>query len=299
MKNCELLVLTSPPASGKTFWISALADVLEEKILVISPLRALADECRLKWGDRIDVMTPEEWMGKRKSSKTVIFDEFHLLFYWGDSFRPLLWEVFFALSEEADLVIALTATLPPKMEANVKTMEVHFERILWIDCGNQRLKTAPRVYVKAPSRKWVLMVMENQRRSSGVNLVFCRYRNEVSDVKDKLEESGFKCLTCVGGESKFMAKKLEISPAPDFIIATTVLSHGVNLPSIARIFFTYPVGNQDFWIQMVARGGRRGESYEVIALERPYGAWCPWKNLFQVLKMSLKSYLCPLNSFFN
>lgn len=74
----ELLLLTSPPASGKTFWIRSFAETLSDPILVISPLRALADECRKNWNEKIMVMTPEEWMKKKPFARVVIFDEFHL-----------------------------------------------------------------------------------------------------------------------------------------------------------------------------------------------------------------------------
>ena len=48
-KSQDLIILTSPPASGKTYWISKLQEVEKsDQLLVISPLRALADECREK-----------------------------------------------------------------------------------------------------------------------------------------------------------------------------------------------------------------------------------------------------------
>src|SRR5689334_4916886 len=103
----ELLVLTSPPASGKTFWIESFAETCDKKILVIAPLRALRDECAVKWGEKIIVMTPEEWLLKKITAEIVIFDEFHLHFYWGDAFRPNMWEVFYELSHMASLTILL------------------------------------------------------------------------------------------------------------------------------------------------------------------------------------------------
>ena len=76
LKSHDLIILTSPPASGKTYWISSLVNKLfPQKILVISPLRALADECRSKWEESVFVMTPEEWMSKKVYSEIVIFDE--------------------------------------------------------------------------------------------------------------------------------------------------------------------------------------------------------------------------------
>lgn len=286
----QLLIITSPPASGKTFWISQYNQSLKgQSILVISPLRALADECHEKWGNEIRVMTPEEWSSKKTFAGVVIFDEFHLNFYWGDSFRPLMWEVFYELSLMSHTVVLLTATFSGMMKKEVELYSSHFDSLLWLDYGNQILKFKPEHYVKVPSRSFVMRMIENEDKDSSVKLVFCEYREEVFEVERKLKRRGFNCLTCVGGESHYMKDKLRLNPSPDFIISTTVLSHGVNLPDIRKIFFLYEVGNIDFWIQMVARGGRRGESYSVFALERPYALpWKPVRNLMKVLWISLR-----------
>lgn len=288
MKHQDLILVTSPPASGKTYWIETFARAYPGKILVISPLRALADECRDKWKNTIEIMTPEEWLGKRTSCEVVIFDEFHLFFYWGDSFRHRMWEAFYDLSTSASLTILLTATLFQEMKDEITLFSTHFDSLFWIDHGNQILKYRPLRYIKAPSRKWVLKQIENEEENSSVKLIFCKYRNEVFEMERQLTKQGFSCLTCVGGESKFFKDKLKHRPQPDFIISTTVLSHGVNLPRIKKIFFLYQVNNIDFWIQMVARGGRRGESYEVFALEKPLNLkWSFWQNSIHVLWLTL------------
>lgn len=286
----DLILLTSPPASGKTYWISSLkAAFPDTPILVISPLRALADECREKWQDSIEVMTPEEWLGRSVTRKIVIFDEFHLFFYWGDTFRERMWECFFCLSQNAEEVFLLTATLSVGMKNEITLFSSQFDRIWWIDHGNQRLKTLPSLYVRAPSIQWMKSLIEAEEKDGTVKLIFCRYRQEVLDWEKRLNGLGHSTLTCLGGESHFMRLRLQKNPRPDFIISTTVLSHGVNLPSIGKIFFLYPVQNIDFWIQMVARGGRRGEAYQVYALESPFGIkWNWWTNLLAVSWISLK-----------
>jgi type I site-specific restriction endonuclease len=117
-------------------------------------------------------------------------------------------------------------------------------------------------------------------------------------LEKKLSELSFSYVSCIGGEAKFMANKLKLMPAPDFIISTTVLSHGVNLPQIAKVYFLYKVNNLDFWLQMVARGGRRGERFEVIALEKPYNLpWNHWRNFLKVFWMSNKRKFYPLINF--
>lgn len=286
----HLLILTSPPASGKTFWISKYKEILENQtILVISPLRALRDECHERWSDSMTVMTPEEWIGKKTFAEVVIFDEFHLYFYWGDTFRPLMWEVFYELASHAGFSILLTATLSEQMKEQVVQYNTQFDSLTWVDLGNQVLKYEPISYIKAPSRNWVMRLVEQEETGDVVRLIFCRYRNEVVEVEKHLVNRGYNCLTCIGGESKFMKDKLSLNPNPDFIISTTVLSHGVNLPDIKKIYFLYEVGNLDFWIQMVARGGRRGQAYSVVALERPYTlSWTPWRNLMNVIWLTLR-----------
>ena len=294
----DLIILTAPPASGKTYWISSLGLASSSHILVISPLRALADECHEKWGEKITVMTPEEWMIKKVPHEIVIFDEFHLFFYWGDTFRVLMWEAFFLLSQNASMTFLLTATFSREMQKIVEDYTCQFDQIIWIDRGNQQLKNLPTLYVRAYSRKWLESLIELQEVSESVRLIFCQYREEVGFWEKRLAHLGFSVVSCVGGEAREMKHKLAKNPRPDFIVSTTVLSHGVNLPSIKKIFFLYPVNNIDFWIQMVARGGRRGEGYEVFALENPRGIkWNSFTNLLAILlisfKMKLKQNLRP------
>ena len=156
MSSSNLLILTSPPASGKTYWIENFTKTLEKQVLVLSPLRALANECKSHWGSKVNVMTPEEWLKNKIYPEVVIFDEFHLLFYWGDTFRPLLWETFYEVVLEAKLVVLLTATFSQTMLEEMKGMKFHFDRLFWIDFGNQKLKFSPTKYVMAPGREWLL-----------------------------------------------------------------------------------------------------------------------------------------------
>lgn len=282
----DLLILTSPPASGKTFWIESFSEICAEKILVIAPLRALRDECAGKWGEKILVMTPEEWLVKKVHADIVIFDEFHLHFYWGDSFRPNMWEVFYELSSKSRLTILLTATLSQPMLQDISFFETQFDEIWWVNCGNQKLKYQPQKYIKAPNKHWLSQLIYCHQ-VKGVKLIFCQYREEVFEWETKLKAKGFTVWTCVGGEAQKMQSLVQFQEPPDFIVATTVLSHGVNLPSIACVYFLYPLDNIDFWIQMVARGGRRGEKFEVFALENPHGIMLSkWANTLALLRFS-------------
>lgn len=285
----DLLLLTAPPASGKTYLIQNLIQEWSEVPLLISPLRALANECLLRWGASCLVMTPEEWMKKKTRTRLLILDEFHLYFYWGDTFRPAMWEAFYEMVESAELVILMTATLTLEMQAEIKNFSCHFDQIHWLDHGNQQLKYHPTHYYQVYSSEWLENFILSSEWNKGVNLIFCAYREEVLRWEKKLKEKGYRVWTCVGGEAGLFSARVHTERPPQFIVATTVLSHGVNLPAISRIFFLYSVDNLDFWIQMVARGGRRGEDFEVYALENPSGIkWNKYLNALAILRLSLK-----------
>lgn len=287
--NKDLLIFTAPPASGKTHMISNLLKELRDAPLFLSPLRALANECLLKWGGSCTVMTPEEWLGKQPSHRVVIIDEFHLFFYWGDSFRPMMWEAFYGCLEKAELVILLTATLTPEMREEIQFFSSHFDTMVWLDHGNQMLKYRPQKYLKAPSVRWLEKFILEREVSPQVSLIFCGYRSEVLRWEKLLKAKGFRVWTCLGGEASLFSLRVQSERPPHFIVATTVLSHGVNLPQISRIYFLYQIKNLDFWIQMVARGGRRGESFEVFALENPSGIrFNKMLNWLAIKKLSLR-----------
>jgi superfamily II DNA helicase RecQ len=286
----DLILVTAPPASGKTYWMRRfVAEAGPDEVIFISPLRALADECKRFSPPELLVMTPEEWNVKKPERRIVIFDEFHLFFYWGDTFRERMWESFYELSLSARLVVLLTATVSDEMKQEVAGFSSHFDSVTWFDFGNRKLKFIPRKYVKAPHRQWLMKILENEPMGEGGRLVFCRYRDEVFRLEKHLSSIGFRCISCVGGESKFMQLRLQSMPHPDYIISTTVLSHGVNLPLIRKVFFLYETQNIDFWIQMVARGGRKGEEYEVFSLEQPPVSlkWNRFTNLINVIVYSV------------
>jgi len=268
MQSQEFIMLSSPPASGKTFWIESFATSFNEaKIIVISPLRALRNELLDKWGEAIQVMTPEEWLIKEEVFEVVIFDEIHLFFYWGDEFRERMWDCFYGLSSEAHLIIGLTATFPDWMQLELTKF---FSSYFWINFGNQELKYLPTSYLEVPSRDFIESVVFISEKGSQTSLIFCQYREEVLSWEKKLLAHGFSVVICLGGEASKMKERLQLTPTPHFIVATTVLSHGVNLPTISKVFFTYEVLEKDFWIQMVARGGRRGERFDVISLKNSH-----------------------------
>jgi superfamily II DNA or RNA helicase len=133
------------------------------------------------------------------------------------------------------------------------------------------------------------LILQSKPSRTGVTLIFCRYRQEVMKTTLDLRTRGRVVWSCIGGESAAFSERVRNEAPPEFIVSTTVLSHGVNLPKIVRIIFLDPVNSLDFWIQMVARGGRRGEKFDVYSLEKPVGIkWNRFTNFLAILQLSFK-----------
>lgn len=317
VKNLDgLTLLIAPPAWGKTQLLKKLFEEKQNYFVFISPLRALANEFyenikdqfqvlniermtdwkNLKKDDQIIIVTPELLTEHRLhflSQRTMILDEFHLYFYWGTSFREEMWRGLIDICTISKKIVALTATMS---ESNFSFMREQFknfeQEITIIDVGNQRLKNKPQKIVYLNSKEpttWKYFV--NLEQESTI-LLFCQFRNQVRKLEKYYQEQGVNVLSCLGGEASHFSQKLKLNPRPQLIISTTVLSHGVNLPRLDKIVFTYKVANEDFWIQMVGRGGRKGECFEVITYDQfMLNKWLKFRSFFTIMLVKAKYHL--------
>ena len=224
------------------------------------------------------ILTPETLTKKAYSflfsdkNVVAVFDEFHLFYEWGGDFRPLLWECFLDVSSFGTAVLGLSATIGEKlMHVLHHELILGFEKVYIIDVGNFTLKNRPqKVHYFLEYKKSDLKErfhFEMQKKKSETFLFFCQYREQVKEYYHLYRDLGYQVLYCLGGETHHFVEKLKKYPCPDCIFSTTALSHGVNLPALSKIFFNYKVKRLDFWIQMVGRGGRKGESFEVYTFD--------------------------------
>lgn len=307
------LVITAPPGWGKTYKLLEGIALSGKKVIFIFPLRALCDEVHessVKFGidalnikrrsdlvqlnkkiPQLIVSTPELIENYEEHFQDYIFilDEFHLFYYWGDSFRPKMINVFRNIISTQSPIILLTATL--KIDLKVRASQDlgnHYCDIYHIDFGNQKLKNSPSnklFYLKSMKN---LMDLDMKVAKKGTSLIFCKYRKEVGIRAKELRDSGYKVLSCVGGEASKFVEQLNSTTSIDYIVATSVVSHGVNLPKISHIYFTYEVDNIDFYLQMVGRGGRDGSSFTIHTFNTDY---FPRMDLLKgLLMIYLKSF---------
>lgn len=263
-------LLIAPPAWGKTQLLGQWLSQSNSRFLYISPLRALADEVQALWPE-LWVVVPEEivaldWesLGQESPDLVVIWDEVHLVKEWGESFRPLMLEAWFGFCLSGLRGVGLTATLTADVLCYLKASlsEAHTHLIVG-DAGNMQFKFPPQAWRVGDSAQLLFAL----NFTAGRTLIFCSSRQQVDQLVLHFSREQ-KTWGCKGGETKKFRERLERESPPEMIVATSCLSHGVNLPSVVRVV----VLSDEFpdWLahQMFTRGGRRGEAFEV---------WCPWK----------------------
>lgn len=298
----SFFLLLAPPAWGKTrLFHQWLADEARP-FLYISPLRALAEEVKRGVGQRpghvewkgtqslsewaapaeharVLVVTPEQlgelpWLqlAVLAPDAVVVWDEVHLIQLWGESFRERLLECWWGFSESGLCGVGLTATASEEFMLFLRaTWEGLGTTLILGDAGNYQFRWEPRRWLRGPEG-WLARVLEAST-PEGNTLVFVRHRHEVDQWVARLRAQGQAVVGCKGGETLAFSQSVSQLPCPVFIIATSCLSHGVNLPRLERVVLLYHEADPALFHQMVTRGGRRGEAFEV---------WHPWRREFGV-----------------
>ncbi|MFW5887766.1 MAG: DEAD/DEAH box helicase [Bacteriovoracia bacterium] len=293
-------LLIAPPAWGKTRLLLEIVNKYKKLIIFISPLRALSQELEHSLHEaQISVINPlsvkemqkrQEEINKLKDGFVIltyelaqffafekicklqnvvtVFDEFHLLSLWGSSFRPLMWEIFYKVADIKLPMLALSATIDKKMEKMIyEEFTLGLEHIYIINLGNNCLLYPPSQkfwFPKICKRWWRKKLWKRIKKlQQRTILVFCAYREEVKREFVYWQGQGINVLSCIGGETVQFQKQLKENPNPQLIIATSALGHGVNLPLLDSVFITYVEEHKELWLQMVGRGGRKKEKYDL------------------------------------
>lgn|GEM_PF-667133 len=226
--------------------------------------------------------------------KIFFIDEFHLIFKWGEIFRPMLLEFIYWISERKGVVIGLSGTLKNFKDGPWgKYIELGFENNFFFDFGDGELRFPPKAcHIISNTTfsflqcRWMILariLFSKDKIIEGTTLVFLPTRNLVDSWLEFFEKflklapfEKFKavhCLAVKGGEIGEFQKILG-SNQDDLvglqklriILSTSVLSHGVNLPPVRLVVIPYAVQDFEIWLQMVGRGGRDGGGHEVFSL---------------------------------
>jgi superfamily II DNA helicase RecQ len=221
-----------------------------------------------KQNKEVWVALPEEllhidWEGlqRHKPNLVVIWDEIHLVHLWGESFRHAFMECWYGFCLSGLAGVGLTATLIPETIDFLKqTICENHTHILIGDAGNFTYKNQPNLCLAGPN-EWLIELLTDDL--IGISLIFCQHRDAVDEMVKHLQQSGFVSWGCKGGETQQFQLRLQSEDLPQFIVATSCLSHGVNLPSLRRVILLDKSAPNWMVHQMRTRAGRRGDTFEV------------------------------------
>jgi ATP-dependent DNA helicase RecQ len=302
------LLLIAPPACGKTHYLTQLMrDYPKQKIIFLSPLRAIAEEmyqkveslqiaCQfLKPNQKIEqtqfyISTVELFKAEYLyaiQDAWVVFDEFHLIYLW-ENFRPQLTDLWRELVLAPQPLLLLSATISVSCLERLKTELLLNDRELWLaDYGNFKYKYHPRQHCLPHIQAMMLSMLKHVSEKEN-SLLFCNYRQQVKQISQQLESFEIPNYHCVGGEAAQFSQQLHERLA-HLVLATSVLSHGVNLPIIKHVYFLQKSESAELDLQMQTRGGRDGSGYNVyFILKYSPKAWLNYALLLGAILLKIK-----------
>lgn len=277
-------LLMAPMGWGKTRLIWEFVEDYD-RIIIVSPLRSILEDLKERdcvvdnISEKGVFLTTVESFSKKdldfalESNSLFVLDEFHLFYEWGETFRPRLLEFLYRLSSSNAKVIGLSATITDDLYRVIeRDVENNFKHFCILNIGNFQKKN---MYKKKMMTIRPLLLLKLLWHvilfNRGRTILFCPTRKEVFSWHDFFSRLGISCDYCVGGEVKGFVEREALYPAK-LIIATSALSHGVNLRGIENIYISYRP-NESTNFQMIGRGGRFGEEFQYIGAKEEGKSW--------------------------
>ena len=291
--SATFTLLTAPMGWGKTRLVwNLLEDV--QKIVFFCPLRSIVEElqsrenvfCFLGDRDREEVIK-EFWKAEKgilvvtvesfpwilleelveDLNPLFVLDEFHLFYEWGRDFRPKLFEIFKCLVLLRSRILSLTATAEEAFLSELKDdLSRNDITSYFIDLGNFQYKYDPRnEYTLLKDALNTKFLIHCYLYKKGRIAYFFKTKKELYSMKEQLRRKGVDVTICVGGKVKEFV--LQEEKQKRVILATSALSHGVNIRNLRKIFLSYHPPKY-LRYQMIGRGGRFGEGLDVYELAK-------------------------------
>ncbi|MEO8605354.1 MAG: DEAD/DEAH box helicase, partial [bacterium] len=171
--------------------------------------------------------------------------------------------------------VLFSATMPARIAAIAKR-HLHDPVQVRIAAERTRAGAAPRVrqsvYVVARSQKIAALGRILDLEDPTAALIFCRTRNEVDELGEKLVAHGYRAEVLHGGMSQEQRDRVMTklrAEAVDLVIATDVAARGLDIPQLTHVInYDVPPAPESY-VHRIGRIGRAGREGVAITLAEP------------------------------
>jgi len=197
----------------------------------------------------------------------VVLDEAHCVSLWGHDFRPHYRRILrFVAEVRPSAVLALTATAPPPVEADILRQIAGPTEVFRLSphIPNLRLHIFP---VEGECEK-LSCLARIIPRLKGTGVVYCGTHEECENVAEFLAGRGIDSTFYHAGlgerrseiEREFLANRWRV------VAATCALGMGIDKPDLRFVIHYHLPGSPELYYQEIGRAGRDGQRAECILL---------------------------------
>ena len=201
----------------------------------------------------------------RQKIALFVIDEAHCLSQWGIDFRPeyrnLKW---IKRQLNNPTTLALTASAPPKVKAEIKELLLNSEAKIFELPVNR-----PNIYLQVEkTNDKEAALLKYLKNLSGTGIIYCATRSQVKDLYERLK-SDYAIGFYHGGlssnqrrliQTQFQKNQLQL------LVATNAFGMGINKPDIRFVIHYDLPDNLESYVQEIGRAGRDGEPSIAILL---------------------------------
>jgi ATP-dependent RNA helicase DeaD len=171
--------------------------------------------------------------------------------------------------------VLFSATMPPRIASIAKR---HLKDPVQVRIAGERLAagTVPKIrqtaYIVPRAHKLAALGRVLDMENPEAAIIFCRTRNEVDDLAEKVAAHGYRAEALHGGmtqEQRDRVMKKLRTGAAELLIATDVAARGLDIPQLTHVINYDVPSAPESYVHRIGRVGRAGREGVAITLAEP------------------------------